>query len=394
MSILDVFQTQRIKPQEEFRTGLFYFKTGHPIFVVGISAEIESRPYLIKDASEIYHIAPDSSCFIDRLLHDLIQAFFKAGGESLTLLPFTIPVPEESHKPDSWGNAFQKVILGNTTSTRNEVDRSGFKCIQNFDSAGDILLFPQASWIMGPDDLSFFYKTVLLTIQGALPWFLLVDPPPGIEFQLTKNWIKPLNSSACAVFYPWVSFEGLIHLPPSAVVAAHIQSLDHQYTIAEAPANRVFAGDFVPLVEFHYTDLSEMVKSKNFNVICRKSDNTLTIWGCFTTAGTSASHEDSLIHLSRTIRSIRDALVRIAEPFVFESKTEATCDKLAEKMRSFLSKLEQSSILVSWGKDNPAFQVEVGVRNAKGKSEDSTLFVEVSLSLERDSERIGIHFDV
>jgi hypothetical protein len=394
MSLLDVFQTQRIKPQDQFRSGLFFFHTGQPIFILATTAETEPRPYLLKDASEVFDLIPSQDQVIDKLAHEIVQTFFHAGGESLSVFLIQVPSSPNRVPPTFWGPSYLEKVLGKNTADTESVDRSGFRGVLNFDAPADLIAFPQAAWILDAGDLKHFYNSVLLTIEKIDPWFLIIDPPYLENLKDLSEWIKIFNTEAAAVYFPWVAFEGLSFTPPSPVVCALIQLTDRAHSIADAPSNYKISAPVFPLREISIQEIQKPGVDKRINYFRFLPNKDLALWGCYTLSKEVEKPESQLIHISRTLRSIRDAIVRIAEPFVFEPRIQSTCDKITEKLTHFFRKLESQNILVPTTSDGLSFDVEVGIESKKLKNDEPMIRIDAAISVERATDRLGLQFEI
>lgn len=394
MSILDVFQAQRIKPQESFRTGLFFGNTGQPVFVLATTCPTEARPYLLKDPSEIWDLIPNQDQIIDKLAHDCVASFFKSGGQTLSVLLLSVPSSETRVTPQFWSDSYFNTLLGKTESQPHMIDRTGFKALLNFDASGDLICFPQAAFVLDSGQLKYFYTQVLLTLEDLEPWFLLIDPPYFDTTAELSDWLKGFDSLASAVYFPWVSLEGIGFLPPSPVISAQIQLSDKAHTIADAPANYQVHPSVFPLKEISPSELQSRDFDSRINFIRRLPNRDLTLWGCYTLSRNHDQPPSRLLHISRTLRSIKDAVIRIAEPFIFEPRTQDTCERIEERLNTFLTELETKNILIPTLSDGISHEVRVNIDDTNERRTEPMIHIHASISLERASERLGIQFDL
>lgn len=383
---VELFEAQPIAQARPVATGLHRYRTGQPVFVLAVSRP-KGTLHVLKDEGDFSGLVPESESHLDRMAWTAVRAFFRSGGQQLVVLL----IAAEGLSTDSIEDVYFRSVL--PSSAPDAALRQGFLSLKNFDSLGDILAFPQASSFLNPKLLQRFYMTVQATLETWDPWFLLVDPPFQMPSAEVPSWLEPMDSAASAAYGPWITLPGVGFFPPSPLVSVLMERSDRRLTIADVPANdeMLFSGALLEPAA------PEAMASDRLNRVAVRvgvDGSRIYLWG----GTTLAQRRDTSrwIHFSRTLRSLREALIRISSPFVFEPKSSATCEDLKSRVEGFLAELVVRGVLREPRRGGPAFMVTTEVEEGGGPVSllDATVHLNVHVCLDSLQERIGLYIKV
>lgn len=365
------------------KTGIFFGRTGHPVFVLATSSsELPLQPYEITEPSGILELVSSAQHIVDKSFVASLKSFFQLGGKRLIVLPILIDISVED-----LASEYRSKVIGSDLGFGK---RTGVHLLKDFDACGDLLVFPQAAVVMGADDLASFYQEVVTAMERRRHHFLLIDPPCYSETDKLRQWATSFQSEMSALFFPWVSVPGVGLTPSSILASALLQQNDSQRSISSSPANQVISVDVELLKELSKSEIDDLNKAQ-VNVFRRKANSDLVLWGSSTTSRQGGYQ--SLIHLSRSLFSLKDAFERVAESHVLEARTQATCEKIQRSLESFLEGCQRSGLLVSRN-GQKAYRLSVDlVSNARGEW-DSSISIQVELAIEDADRFIGLKHEI
>jgi hypothetical protein len=364
------------------RVGMFFGKTGVPIFLLATTRELSREPILLTDPLQLASVMKQSDHAIDRLFLQAIQAFFASGGRELYVLAVTVSDPQRM--PES----FMDAILGSEGGFRN---KTGLRRLGDYDALADLLLIPQASLLLESDVLGSFLQTVSLEIQGS-SLMLLADAPCTDESEKLVHWSSQFDFPHVALFYPWVTIEGYGLVGSSIVMASHLQNLDMRQNLAVSPANLDLPKTVTPVYKPGNREIDRLLRSR-LNIVRQLPSGSVVLWGCSTTAKDSS--QMAAIQISRTLSALRDAVERTCESFVMEARTAKTCEAIQQALKDLLEYWHQRGLFANRSLDR-SFQFTCDLADAeKGRSSwDSTIEIDLQVAIGRTEDFIGLGINV
>lgn len=355
-------------------TGLQRGVTGSPVMVLVTTFEAPEKPVEISSYKQLWSIVKDKKTFIDRLCHEFIDAFFRLGGRRLILKFIKI---ENGDK--NCGDLYLSEVLGHD---RSYVDRSGIYLLRSYESLGDLLAFPQASVLLEKDNLIKFYQKVNELVLSLPMMIALLDAPIHIGTQELKTFSEKLNGSDSALFYPWITLEDG-PVAPSVLFLAIFQISDLRNSILGPIANQPLPQDVYPSKVLSIEDV-RFLNENRVNVIKKNSSGDFILWGNYT-----LSSDDETLSSRRTLKAIRESLVKIAEPYVLEHQDTESLRLLEEDFSEFLQELVDFKILYPGLIDNQSFIVNTEINNKKSKY-DNGLYIDVQICIEEPGKFIKL----
>ncbi|TVQ78275.1 MAG: hypothetical protein EA369_07350 [Bradymonadales bacterium] len=365
------------------KTGIYFGQTGQPVLVLATSCQELSAPvYEITDPAPVCDRLSASQHLLDKSFVVCLKSFFQLGGKRLIVMPIQIETGVED-----LASEYRTKLLGVDGGFGN---RTGIHRLRDFEACGDLLAFPQAAVVLGSEDLSAFYQEVQNFLERRSHHFLLMDPPCYTDSEKLRIWARTFQSEMSALFFPWVSVPGLGLTPASILAAALIQRNDFQHSISTTPANQVIDAKLELLKEIPKAEV-EALNQVHVNVFRRKPNSDLVLWGAFTTS--KAGDHRSLIHLSRSLWSLKDAFERVTESLVLEARTESTCEKIHRSLEAFLENCQREGLLVA-RPGQKAYRIEVELM-AQGKGQwDSGIQIRVDVALESADRFVGLQQEI
>lgn len=366
------------KEIQNLGVGLFFQRTGIPLYILATTCDVSSVPMHLTDPTQIPESLVHTGKLIDQTFIDFVQAYFVAGGRELRILPVQVP--------KSTGNqsiSLAKLILGSDMGFRK---KTGAVSLNQYDAIADLLAVPQAPIFMSKDELRHFYQNLLMAPIMNETCFLLVDPPRFYDHEELAAWSRSFDDARAIISYPWLIVENQWFTPPSIPLAVHIQINDRVKTIADSPGNIALDANIKPIREFASHEILSLNRAQ-VNVFRTLPNKNVVLWGNYTS---SRSHtHNAAIPVARTIASLKDAVVRTVDPFLMEPRTKQTCAEIEYTLNEMFWRFHEAKIF-SPEKREDAFQINCHYKDKRG-SWDASIEIDVRFVLDRSDAYIGFN---
>ncbi len=335
----------RNEHQVSTRIGLLSDRTGVPLFVLLCNAELSGNVYDLTDASQAPRMLRNGTSLLDRTSIQFIEAFFEAGGRRLVVQFERTELDEKSNQDE-----LLAAILGTDFGFRL---KTGLYNIPTLDSFIDLVAIPQAAIVFTAHRLTHLYQRCLDLSEQCGSVFVLIDPPRLNDRQALLTWCSSINHERGIQSYPWLGHRRLKLIPPSVLLAAHIQQVDEKFSVAESPANLAFSDQFSPIEEFDLTNAKSLLAAR-VNLFLTRPDRIKVMWGHATCLREAS--EGGIIPTARAAAAIREAVVQIVDPFLMEPRSIATCQRVESMLMGFFESISARRILAA-STSKPNFNV-------------------------------------
>ncbi|MBI4403747.1 MAG: hypothetical protein HY537_06285 [Deltaproteobacteria bacterium] len=308
------------------RVGLRHGRTAVPLFLLYLKGLNSPQAFELHTAQDAeMHLLQHTDPF-NRRAWEMVGCFFQAEGSRalVVALPFT-------GKPS-------KLMADMLGVDRALGSQTGIYAIKRFVEHADLIVVPQAAELLSNSQHRRFYEELFGLARELKHYFILVDFPKTAERQAIEHWLKNLECSDAAAYFPWVWKNGRAY-PPTPIVAAAYQVNDKEHSIHELPANRPLSGGFVPLLEHTPVRLHELMDMR-LNVLHRFPTGEVRIWGGNTLAD-KLDFDGRFISVRRTLVALRESIQQICEPFVLEPITSDLPQFIQASLHSFFESVRR-----------------------------------------------------
>jgi len=221
--------------------------------------------------------------------------------------------------------------------------------------------------------------------------FSLLDALPGSDIEAVLRQRHALNSSAGALYYPWIgvnpgptSSAGLV--PACGHIAGIYARSDKQYGVHKAPANEILKA--VTNLEFQVTG-ADQERLNPFGVNCLRlfAGRGFRVWGARTLSG---SPEWRYINVRRLFQTIGRWCEQNLADVVFEPNQPILWDYIKRALKAYFNELHRSGALQG-GSAQEAFYVNCDAQtNSPEVRQQGKIVTEVGLAVTVPSEFVVV----
>lgn len=179
----------------------------------------------------------------------------------------------------------------------------------------------------------------------------LLDAPAGLSIAALRDWRRPFDTPAAALYWPWLRKRDGSMLAPSAIVAGAIARQDRDRGVWKAPANLPLAG--VAATMAITTREQELLNPEGINVIRAFPGKGLLVWGARTL---SSDPEWKYVPVRRLAAMIAASITHSLGWVAFEADEPALRARVRATVEGFLDRLWRDGALAG-SKPKQAFFV-------------------------------------
>lgn len=163
----------------------------------------------------------------------------------------------------------------------------------------------------------------------------ILDSPPGLNAQQVKEWRVDkagYDSKYAALYWPWVSTDGVTFLPPSGFVAGIWARSDDRRGVSKAPANEPVRGAVA--VETQITrNEHDLLNPPGINCIRAFAARGIRVWGARTLSSDPAWR---YLNVRRLFNYLEESISANTDWVVFEPNDPTLWAKLRRTISAFL----------------------------------------------------------
>jgi hypothetical protein len=304
------------------RIGLIHHSTGIPVFLIYLRGVEDSYSIPSLTVVEVDTFLQNELYPENRKVWTSIRKFFEAGGERAHLNVSPLK-----------GKASSEVLVDLIGEDLGFTRRSGIYSIKSIIERVDLVVVPQAAFILAKNDYRIFCQALFDFLKNQRNLFALIDSPMGPNPYEVSEWVHTLQSEDSALFYPWMIENDEI-FPVTPFIAAAYQLNDQEFHLAESPTNCNLQGNAIPLIRLSASQSAELSQNR-INTILAFRDSKALLWGAATLAPPDSDYR--FVATRRTIKALMDALTAICDQFVLEPLKEATLTILQNELEDFCS---------------------------------------------------------
>lgn len=163
----------------------------------------------------------------------------------------------------------------------------------------------------------------------------VLDSPPGFTAQQIKEWRVDkagYDSKYAALYWPWLSFDGVTFLPPSGAVAGVWTRSDDAHGVHCAPANEVVRGAVALETQITRAE-HDILNPLGINCIRDFPSRGIRIWGARTLSSDPAWR---YLNVRRLFNYIEESILQDTAWAVFQPNDRALWAKLRRTISAFL----------------------------------------------------------
>ncbi len=220
--------------------------------------------------------------------------------------------------------------------------------------------------------------------------FAVLDAPPASTIDEVLAARSSIDSSYAAMYYPWVTTENSVQLPPSGFVCGIFARTDTARGVWKAPANETVIGavDLQAAVDTHG---QERLSAQGINSIRSFPSRGILLWGARTT---SSDPQWKYVNVRRYFIYLEQSICDGLQWVVFEPNGEPLWAAVQQTITNFLLNSWRSGALLGT-KPEEAFFVRCGRSTmTQNDIDNGRLIAEIGVAPVRPAEfviiRIGL----
>ena len=220
--------------------------------------------------------------------------------------------------------------------------------------------------------------------------FAVLDAPPASTIDEVLAARSSIDSSYAAMYYPWVTTENSVQLPPSGFVCGIFARTDTARGVWKAPANETVIGavDLQAAIDTHG---QERLSAQGINSIRSFPSRGILLWGARTT---SSDPQWKYVNVRRYFIYLEQSICDGLQWVVFEPNGEPLWAAVQQTITNFLLNSWRSGALLGT-KPEEAFFVRCGRSTmTQNDIDNGRLIAEIGVAPVRPAEfviiRIGL----